>query len=448
MRFKYLTRLLPGAIVGLAGCADSARMRQHDTMVVAVSRAGAERARTRELDDASLVVSRELDRAAVVAAVLARNPDLDAARAAWRAAVAGYPSAVALEDPMARYALAPFSIGSDAPFGQRIEISQKLPWPGKRGLRGDAALADAEAAQAEFEALRLDLAEAAVQAFDDNYIATRALEINQHHRELLERIEKSALAQHMTGHASQQDSIEARAHTIELDRERLMLEKQRRVAVAMLNRLLHRKADAELPPPPAHLVVARAIEPPGDPPREPSRQHPKQLAAAARLRARQADVDQADRAFYPDFEVMGSYDSMWDIWQHRFMIGVGIEIPLQRGKRHAELERARAEQAKAAAELASVTDMLDEGRERARREIDESNEALELSEQQLLPTARQRVDAALAGFTAGQNPFSTVVMAEHELRDVELAIERMRADLDRQLAALDRLEGRIPGGAR
>jgi outer membrane protein TolC len=127
---------------------------------------------------------------------------------------------------------------------------------------------------------------------------------------------------------------------------------------------------------------------------------------------------------------------------------VGIEIPLQRGKRRADLERARAEQAKAAAELAAVTDMLDEGRERARREIDESTEVLALYEQRLLPTTRERVDAALAGFTSGQNPFSTVVMAEHELRDVELSIERTRAELDRQLAALDRLEGRIPGGAR
>ncbi|HEX8110341.1 MAG TPA: TolC family protein [Kofleriaceae bacterium] len=381
-----------------------------------------------------------LDRAAVVAAVLAHNPDLDAVRATWRAAVAAFPSAISLDDPVASYALAPFSIGSDARFGQRIEISQKLPWPGKRELRGDAALADAEAAQADFESLQLDLAEAAVQAFDDDYIATRALDINQHHRELLERIERSALAQYAAGRASQQDSLEARAHIIELDRERLMLERQRRVAVATLNRLLHRKADAELPPLPARLAVSRSTEP--------AHEHPKQLAAAARIRARQAEVDGAALAFYPDFEVMGSYDSMWDTWQHRWMIGVGIDIPLQRGKRRADLERARAEQARAEADLASVTDMLDERRERVRREVDESTRALELYEQQLLPTTRERVDAALAGFTSGQNPFSTVVMAEHELRDVELAIERARADLDRQLAALDRLEGRIPGSGR
>src|SRR5262249_27035076 len=134
---------------------------------------------------------------------------------------------------------------------------------------------------------------------------------------------------------------------------------------------------------------------------EPPREHPRKLAAAARLRARQASVDEADRAFYPDLEIMGSYDSMWDIWQHRWMIGVGIEIPLQRGKRRADLERARAAQARAAADLASVTDMLDEGRERARREVDESSQALALYENQLLPTTRERVDAALAGFSSG-----------------------------------------------
>jgi outer membrane protein TolC len=250
------------------------------------------------------------------------------------------------------------------------------------------------------------------------------------------------MAQYTAGHASQQDPIEAHTHILELERERLMLEKQQRIAIVMLNRLLHRKPDAELPPPPARLVVAAST------PAEAGHAHPKQVAASARIRARQADLDEANLAFYPDFEVMGSYDSMWNTWQHRWMIGIGIEIPLQRGKRRADLERARAEKAKAAAELSSVTSTLEEGRERARREVDEATKSLDLYEKQLLPTARERIDAALAGFTAGQNPFSTVVMAEHALRDVELAIERTRADLDHQLATLSRLEGRIPGGTR
>ena len=145
---------------------------------------------------------------------------------------------------------------------------------------------------------------------------------------------------------------------------------------------------------------------------------------------------------------MASYDSMWSDWQHRFMIGVGVEIPLQRSGRRASVERAEAEQAKATAELASVTDMLAEDRDVARRAIVEARADLELDEKRALPTARARVDAGLAGFTTGQTPFSTVVMAEHALRDVELRVEQTRADLDRRIATLDRLLGRIAGGAR
>lgn len=438
MHIATLARWSP-ALVAVAGCVAGGGGPPHD-LVTAVARAEPERARVPPLDDASLTVDGALDRAAVVAAVLARNPGLDAARDSWRAAVAACRSAVALDDPMVRYALAPLSLGSDARLGQRIEVSQKLPWPGRRRLRGDAAIADAEAAGADLEALRLDLAEATVQAFDDDYIAVRALAINRHHRELLERIETSAIAQYTAGRASPQDPLEAHARILEVDRERLTLETQRRVAVAVLDRLLHRPTGAELPPPPASLAVA--------PPAGARREHPGRIAAAARVRARRAEAEDAGLAFYPSFELMGSYDTMWDAWQHRWMIGVAIEIPLQRGRRDAEVERARAEQAKATAELASVTDLIEGERARARAEVDESTRVIELHEQQLLPTARQRVDAALAGFTAGQAPLSAVVMAEHDLRDAELAIERARADLDRRAAALDRLEGRLPGGAR
>ena len=151
MSMNYHARLSSVLVTGLAGCINGAHVRQHDILYAAVSRADSDRARVQDVDDASLVVGGELDRAKVVAAVLARNPDLDVARATWRAAVAAYPSAIALDDPMASYAIAPFSIGSDVPFGQRIEVSQRLPWPGKRELRGDAAIADAEAMQADYE---------------------------------------------------------------------------------------------------------------------------------------------------------------------------------------------------------------------------------------------------------------------------------------------------------
>jgi outer membrane protein TolC len=424
-------------LAAVPACAGSTRTRERDAMVVALSRA--ERDRTHDLAG-DVGLGAVLERRALVMAVLARNPDLDAARETWRAALAAVPSSTAMPDPMASYDIAPFRIGSDR-LSQTISVSQKLPYPGKRGLAGDAAVAEAEAAQADYAALRLALAEAAINAFDDDYLAARALEVNVHHRDLLERIEKSATAQYTVGRASQQDPLEARAAIISLDRERLQIETQQRAAIAKINRLLRRRVDAELPPPPARLDAAPRSAPP-------SALHPRLVAAQARVRARGSDIALAERAFYPDFEVRAAYDAFWEVWQDQWIIGVGIEIPLQRDKRHADVERARAEQARAVAELASASDMLDEERDRARREVDEATRTLALYETQLVPTERARVDAALAGFSAGQNPFSVVVMAEHALRTTELALEQARAELDRRIAALDRVDGRIPGGGQ
>ena len=380
-----------------------------------------------------------LDRAALVAAVLARNPDLETARQSWRGAVAGYPAAVALADPMLSYELAPFSVASDMPFGQRVQISQKLPFPGKRGLAGAAALAGAEAARADYGTLRLGLAEAAVHAFDDYYVAARAMEVNAHHRAMVAQIEASATAQYTAGRAGQQDVLEAEGEVIGLDRERLMLETQQRAAAVRINRLLHRPPGAVLPPPPELLAAARPAA---------AIAQDLKAAAEARVRERTAELASAERAFYPDLELMAGYDSMFDAWQHQLTLGVAIEIPIERRGRHGSVERARAGLAAATAALASVEDVLAEDRQRARQEVDEARAALALYEQRAVPNARARTDAALAGFAAGQAAFSSVMTAERALREIELGLERARADLDRRTATLDRLSGRIAGGER
>ena len=55
--------------------------------------------------------------------------------------------------------LAPLSIGSsEVNDATRFELSQKLPFFGKRRLRGEAALGEAEAAAHDFAAVRLRLA--------------------------------------------------------------------------------------------------------------------------------------------------------------------------------------------------------------------------------------------------------------------------------------------------
>ena len=81
-----------------------------------------------------------LERTALVAEVLRRNPTIGAARKAWRAALARYPQETALEDPMLGAGVGPRSFGSrEVGAAWRIEASQAFPFPGKLALRDPAA---------------------------------------------------------------------------------------------------------------------------------------------------------------------------------------------------------------------------------------------------------------------------------------------------------------------
>ncbi|HEY0783669.1 MAG TPA: hypothetical protein VGE98_14510, partial [Thermoanaerobaculia bacterium] len=63
----------------------------------------------------------QLDRGALLAEVVRRNPTLEAARLAWRAAAARPSQEGSLPDPMLSFGMAPASLaGSGLRFGQQI----------------------------------------------------------------------------------------------------------------------------------------------------------------------------------------------------------------------------------------------------------------------------------------------------------------------------------------
>jgi outer membrane protein TolC len=390
--------------------------------------------------------AKELDRGALVAAVLARNPSVAAAREGLRAALAEIPQATTLEDPMVGYELAPLSVIGAVPFGQVISIRQKLPFPGKRRLAGEAALAMAEAEAAEIDVVRLELAQMASELFDDYYVAARALEINAHHRVLYEQMKKSAEAQYVAGRAAQQDPIQAEVQLARLERERITLEAERDQIIARFNGLLHRAAWMALPPPPADIELAEAPTGTSAELQELAlRRRPQREAANARILAARARIAVAERAYYPDFELMGSYNSMWDMPEHRWMLGVMIDVPIQRGRRRAAVEQAEAQTARARFEDERLVDEICVDVDRAHRRVLEAAALVDVHEKKLVPAARAQVDAARAGFTSAQNSFVAVVQAQENLREGELELATARAELSRRRAALARAVGFIPG---
>jgi outer membrane protein, heavy metal efflux system len=432
----------------LTGCTASITSR-HDYSTMLGELRQSERARdTSASRVANLASAKALDRRVLIEAVLAANRDVESMRQAWRASLAEARGAGALDDPILSYEVAPLSItGSDAPFGQRVELRQKIPFPGKRGAAGDAAVAEAAVMRGEYDAMQLMVAELASELFDDLYLNVRAFELNEQHRKLVEQMQKVASARIASGRGSTQDALQAEVELGHLEHDRVMLETERISIVARIDGLLHRDPTAPLPMPTGDLAV------PAMPPeaavliKTALGEHPRKEAADARVNAAEATARSAERAYYPDLELMGSYDSMWDMPEHRWMVGVGIEIPLQRGKRAADVEAAQARVAQARAAVDSASDTIRVDVVRAQRELVEGIHVVKLYDDRLLPAARAQVDAALAGFTSGANDFPAVITAERELREIQLAAIRARTDAWKRQAALDRAIGKLSGGA-
>jgi len=62
--------------------------------------------------------------------VIKANPGLASSQAAAEAAAHRINPAGSLDDPRLSYGIAPLTSGSDTGLDQKIDVSQKIPWPG------------------------------------------------------------------------------------------------------------------------------------------------------------------------------------------------------------------------------------------------------------------------------------------------------------------------------
>jgi len=398
-----------------------------------------------------------LELAALVEAVLARNPSLDAARQAWRAAAERVPQATAWADPMVAAAIAPLSIAGDMPFGATVEARQRLPYPGRLRLAAGVARAEAAGAAGEADALALDLAHLAAELYHRLYLLERSREVAGEHARLLGELQETATARYAAGLAPQQAPLAAEVERTHLIHRDMDLATERRVVVARLNALLHRPPASPLPPaaePPVralpaavptaaghHGPAAAAADPP---PQSPLPPRPELAAAASEVEARRLEVELAGLARYPDLDLMTSYSSMFD-GEHRWMVGVAVELPVRRARLAAAEAEAAARLAAAESRQQAVAAAVRTEIEAAAAHLAHTVHVLELYRDRLGPASRDQLRAARSGFESGQVDVGTVIDAERNLRDVELAAVEARVELSRALAEIERALGRLPG---
>jgi outer membrane protein, heavy metal efflux system len=397
---------------------------------------------TSDIDD-PLAGSNELSLELLIAAVQARNPSLHVAQAAWSAAAERCPQAVALDDPMFQSMFAPASFPSSSPVQSSyyLGMAQRVPWHGKRELKGQVAQWEAAAMSWDTQEVMLRLASAARMAFFDYYLVERELELNTKNMEVMQDFRSTAKSKYEANQVSQQDLSSADLELAKLQQQRLELEQSQRTAVARINTLLHRRPDHPLPSPPSSLAVETPL-PEAIALRELARQHRPELAAiAARVQSEQNAVALACKEYYPDFEFMARYDAFWTDTEQRPQVGMNMNVPLNKSRRAAAVREAQFRVSKLLAEYAQQQDSVNEEVQVACGRVEANRKAAELFEDRILPAADTNLDAARAAYIAGSIDFLQLMDARRQFIEQQIGYQRILTEYHRSRSDLERAVG-------
>ena len=387
----------------------------------------------------------ELTVKALVQQVLERNPSLGQMAATWEAASARYPQVTSLEDPLLAASLAPASFGSGSVEpGYMVGVSQKFPFPGKLGLKGQNALAEASAAGHDVEDVRLQLVEAARTAFYDYYQASRALEVSAESLRLWQQAKEDAKSRYEGGKGDQQDLLQVDVEIAREQERRLTLEESIRITMARLNTLMHLPPDNPLPPAPARLSAAEPL-PGATPLRELAlANRPDLQALADRIHAEQSALGLAHKEYYPDVEVSAAYDTIMGNGPMRDLapqVGVHVNIPLRLDRREAMVREAQAKIAQRQAELARQTDQVKFQVQEAYEKVQKSDKGVQLYQDKLLPAAELNAKAARTAYVAGRISAQSRIEAERSLVTLRERYYEAIAESFRRRATLERVVG-------
>ncbi len=373
---------------------------------------------------------------ALVREVLARNPGIEAMRAAADAAGARVESAASLDDPMVSYLVAPRTAGAPQNrLNQNIQLSQKFPWPGTLDLRSRMASAQEQSSEQQLTDLRLRLAALTRADFAQWYYVQRALSINAGNQELLSRLRKVAETAYASGSAPQQDVLQAEVELTRLQNQALQLKRMRRTVRARINTL--RNVD-----PQAELAAPAALPDPHPLPKYAALRdaalagYPMLRSLDAQITASTDRVALAHKNALPQFTLMAGYNGIMDLPDKRLTVGVAINIPFG-GNHRGEIAEANAHLREAQARLADMRSRLLGELDQAYAAATQAADSIDLFRQKLLPLARLNLRAAEADYSGGNGDFLKLITAERQYLATQLEIAKARSDFFTQLAALD-----------
>lgn len=357
---------------------------------------------------------------------LRNSPEIQMFTAGAAAAGHRVPQATSLTDPMVMVGYQNDGFNSfsypEMPDSQfMLSVSQMLPFPGKRALKGEMAEREAEGLQAAVAASRLSTVLRVKELYYDLFFSYINLDVIHDKTALFSRIEDAASARYGSGMGILQEVVMAQTEKYMLLEKQEMLRQRIASIEAMLCSAVGRQqCDAsfgvpERPvaaqlPSTTEEALARAYE-----------KSPLIVAKERMLAAADAKVKMAEKEFYPDFTITGTVAEKGSLDEDMWSITTTVNVPIYfETRQRPALFEAKAKLAEAGHDLAATKLMLAATIRDNYTMAQSAEKLMALYRDGLIPKTYQDFDLAMSGYVSGKAEALTVINRLKSLIDFEL----------------------------
>lgn len=390
----------------------------------------------------------------LVAEALQNNPEIQAAQHERDAASQRIGPAEALDDPVLEAGivnapLASSPINREDMTMKMIGLSQRLPFPGKRGLRKDVAAQDAQSVGYGYQETVNRVVRDIKAAYFDLGLILERTRLVEKNKLILEDLLHIAEKHYGVGLGSQADALRAQTQVSRMVDELLKLARDRPTIEAELIRSLGRNPAVAAPNPGPPRLREETLN--LESLRETAMtQRPQLLALQSIVARNEKAVDLARRNYYPDFDVRLAYgqrDNMLDNTRRPDMVTVTVAVNLPVWRENKIAPRV--------AEALALRDRSASMHQAQRNEVaanlrqqtalaEQNLQSVRLYQTAILPQARLTVESALAAYRVNRVDFLTLLDSQMTVFNYEISLATAMASYNKALAEIDLLIGKSP----
>jgi len=381
------------------------------------------------------------------------NPSIQEAYHQWKAQEHKIKQAKALPDPKASYTYFGENVQTRVgPQEEKYGFSQKVPFPGKLGLKGRTESKHAQMLQEQYEATKNEIIKDVKFVYYDLFWVDKAIEVNEEEKSILERSEKVAQRKYESNLVPQQDVVKVQVELSKIIKKLFLLRQNRKSLAVKMNSLLNRAQDVEI------MKISKIenqdfiyqlndiLE---------KARHSRQELIAANLSVERAEYQKslARMDYLPDFtigaeyiEIGGGSTTQSDDGEDAWMGTVSVNVPIWFGKLKAQLNEKKAELEAAKKSKEKIENRVSFEAQDLFFKIITYRDIVNLYETALVPQAQQAFDASQIGFETGEVSFLDWLDTERTYLQTRLAYYKSITDYHKSIAYLERIIGGDLGG--